>query len=247
MIKAVLFDFSQTLVDSADGFRAAEKETQARLLADLRQNRNATISPDAFLAEYRRLRREFQAESNFSRKSLWAAVYRFFGCCADQHILEQWEEDYWRRVSELTRLFPETTEVLQALQREYRIALVTNTQGQPRSGGHQIIEHPELERFFESIIVAGESGIPAKPNPAAFEICLHQLNIAACEAVYVGDDWNNDICGALNAGLHAVWLKHRDLKRNWPAVATDVPTITDLRDLQDLHNLVGIKKVKAES
>jgi FMN phosphatase YigB (HAD superfamily) len=28
MIKAILFDFGQTLVDSSNGFRAAEKEAQ---------------------------------------------------------------------------------------------------------------------------------------------------------------------------------------------------------------------------
>jgi len=28
MIKAILFDFGQTLVDAADGFRAAEKAAQ---------------------------------------------------------------------------------------------------------------------------------------------------------------------------------------------------------------------------
>ena len=35
MIKALLFDFGQTLVDSADAFRAAEKEAQGRLFAEM--------------------------------------------------------------------------------------------------------------------------------------------------------------------------------------------------------------------
>ena len=35
MVKAVIFDFGQTLVDSADGFRAAEREAQDRIFAAL--------------------------------------------------------------------------------------------------------------------------------------------------------------------------------------------------------------------
>ncbi len=35
MIKAVLFDFGQTLVDSAHGFRTAEKEAQTRIFSDV--------------------------------------------------------------------------------------------------------------------------------------------------------------------------------------------------------------------
>ena len=35
MIKAVLFDFSQTLADTAEGFHLAENEAQTRLFADL--------------------------------------------------------------------------------------------------------------------------------------------------------------------------------------------------------------------
>ncbi len=35
MIKAILFDFGQTLVDSSDGFRQAEKDAQAVIFQDL--------------------------------------------------------------------------------------------------------------------------------------------------------------------------------------------------------------------
>lgn len=35
LTKAVIFDFGQTLVDSADGFRTAEKEAETRIFEDL--------------------------------------------------------------------------------------------------------------------------------------------------------------------------------------------------------------------
>ena len=51
MIEAVLFDFGQTLVDSAEGFRKAEKEGQTRIFADL-----GVESWPEFLSNYQRLR-----------------------------------------------------------------------------------------------------------------------------------------------------------------------------------------------
>ncbi|MBC8246152.1 MAG: hypothetical protein H8E81_01075, partial [Deltaproteobacteria bacterium] len=70
MIKAVLFDFGQTLVNSADGFRLAEKEAKEKLFSDLSLTRR-----EDFLNIYRRLRQEFHEKSNFSRISLWQEVY----------------------------------------------------------------------------------------------------------------------------------------------------------------------------
>ena len=57
------------------------------------------------------------------------------------------------------------------------------------------------------------------------------------EAVYVGDDFRIDICGAKDAGLHPVWLKHHLVKRTWPDVETEVPVITSLDELLQLENL----------
>ncbi len=102
---------------------------------------------------------------------------------------------------------------------------------------HHISQLPELEKYFQVIIVAGEKGIPPKPNPQPFRLCLQKLDIDPSEAVYVGDDYRIDICGAHDAGLHPVWLQHRSVRRNWPEVKTDAPIITRLDELLDLNKL----------
>ena len=231
-IEAVLFDFGQTLVDSANGFRSAEKEAQTRLMADLEP-----VSADEFLDDYRRMRKEFQSDGNYSRGSLWQAVYRRHGRESNVETLETWEEAYWQRVKEMTRPFPETCRVLEQLATRYRLGLVTNTQGQPATKQHRLAELPELEQFFEAIVVAGESGVPAKPDREPFTTCLAQLGVEADRAVYVGDDWHNDMGGAERAGLHPVWMKHAAVRRNWPDVETSVPVIASLEALLELERL----------
>ena len=229
MIKAVIFDFGQTLVNSADGFRRAEKEAQANLFANL----GLTIQDD-FLAIYRRLRKELHGQSNFSRKFLFHEVFYYYCRQPDESLLEQWETEYWETVKANTSLFPEALGVLKDLSRRYQVALITNTQGQKTAGSHRISLYPELEPYFKVIIVAGESGIPPKPDPEPFRRCLEKLAAAPGEAVYVGDDWRIDINGAEDAGLYPVWLKHHSVRRNWPQVEPRVPVISSLEQLPGL-------------
>ena len=149
----------------------------------------------------------------------------------------RWETEYWATVKAHSVLFSETPGVLKPLNTQFRVALITNTQGQPVSGTHRISEFPELERYFRIIIVAGENDIPPKPDPMPFRLCVEELGIDPREAVYVGDDWRIDVCGSRDAGLNPVWIKHESVKRNWPAVTPDVPVITRLDQLFGLDLL----------
>jgi putative hydrolase of the HAD superfamily len=170
---------------------------------------------------------------------MWREVYFYYCRASDEELLETWENDYWETVRRHTRLFPETEAVLGVLKDRYRVGLITNTQGQKAEGGHRIAQYPGLETFFRSIIVAGEGGIPPKPDPQPFYICLEQLGVEPAAAVYVGDDWRIDIGGARAAGLWPVWLKHHSVRRNWPGGDGEVPIITDLEALLDLDDLMG--------
>jgi HAD superfamily hydrolase (TIGR01549 family) len=233
MIKAILFDLGQTLVDSADGFRSAEKEAQIEIYSEL-----AIPSWEEFLSIYRRIRKKFHEKSNFSRKAIWQEVYAHYDQEPDMVLLEKWEDNYWEKVKTETTPFPETEQVLKNLSFQYRLAMITNTQGQEISRKHRINEYPEIERFFELIIVAGEFGIPPKPDPAPFLKCLEHLGTDHSEAVYVGDDWRIDICGARNAGIQPVWIQHESVQRSWPAVETSVPIITTLDPLLSLKGIL---------
>ncbi len=233
MIKAVLFDFGQTLVDSADGFRAAEKEAQIRIFNDL-----GCISWEEFLVSYRRIREEYHNSSIFSRIAIWQEVYKCCRCQSDILLLEKFEYDYWKKVTAETILFPETERVLEILASRYLLALVTNTQGQRESPEHRFFDIPNLEPMFKVVIIAGESGISPKPDSAPFLLCLEKLGLEPAEAVFVGDDWHIDICGAQNAGIQPIWLKYHTVARTWPDVETSVPVITSLDQLLNLNSIL---------
>lgn len=233
MILAIVLDFGQTLVDSAAGFRAAEKEIQQKAFAAC-----GPIAWERFLEGYREVRTRFHARSDFSRRRLLDEVVRQYGREVHSRLLDRWETEYWERVRGMTRVFPEAQAVLAALRDRYRLALITNTQGQKRDEKHRLVHYPQLERFFEVIIVAGEGGIPAKPDPAPFRLCLATLGIEPNEAVYVGDDWRIDICGAQAVGMRPVWIRHHLVERRWPEVETSLPVIDRLEPLLDIEGLI---------
>ena len=232
MIRAIVFDFGQTLVDSADGFRAAEKEAQRKAGAAL-----GLPEGEAFLAVYREIRSHFHARSDFSRKRILEELFRHYGHEPDSALLECWETEYWEKIKAMTRIFPEAEEILTALRVRYRLALITNAQGQTETGKHRLGNYPGLMGLFAVIVVAGEGGVPAKPDPRPFRLCLEKLGIAPGEAVYVGDDWRIDVCGSEAVGMHPVWLRHRSLRRNWPQVETAAPVIDSLERLLDIEHL----------
>ena len=229
MVKAVIFDFGQTLVDSADGFRTAEREAQDRLFAALEG-----VERDCFIDVYRQVRKAHHERSRLSRREIWRSVCDELQQCIDEPRLVAWEGEYWDRVNALTRVFPEAPGTLDALRATHRLALISNTQGQAGGGGHRLSAFPELERAFECIVIAGENGIPAKPDAEPFAHCLRRMKLDPGECVYVGDDYRFDVCGSRDVGMRPVWLKHHSVRRNWPDVDTDVPVITSLDELPGL-------------
>jgi putative hydrolase of the HAD superfamily len=242
MKKAIIFDFGQTLANSADGFRVAEKEAELQLFSFM-----CTDSWDSFISDYRRLRQEFHQRSDFSRKALWGALCREYGVRVDDLFLEECQRQYWETVEKHTVLFPETLSTTEQLSRSYRLAVVTNTQGQTDTTHHRLGQFPELTKFMESIIVAGASGIPSKPHWTPFRLCLESLGLPPAEAVFVGDDLRVDIYGAKAAGIDPIWIKHHLVRRSWPETEAVFPVISSLSELLALDQVLHGEKVNVSN
>nr|WP_239641858.1 HAD-IA family hydrolase [Haloterrigena salina] len=99
-------------------------------------------------------------------------------------------------------LLPSVSRVLNELNREYQLAIVTN--GAP-DAQQQKIDAVNLDRWIDTIVIAGH-GVPPKPDPEPFERAIQSLNATPATVVHVGDSLETDIAGASAAGLDSIWI-----------------------------------------
>ncbi|MCY0902710.1 MAG: HAD family hydrolase [Firmicutes bacterium] len=70
------------------------------------------------------------------------------------------------------------------------------------------VQHLGLSSYFsERRVVVSEVFGSAKPDLGIFVHALNELGVEASEAVFVGDSWEADVVGSVNAGMAAVWLR----------------------------------------
>ena len=113
---------------------------------------------------------------------------------------------------------------------KYKLGLVTNFAYCP--GAHQILDRFKLRPYFKVIVISGEVGLK-KPSKKIYEITLSKLSTSAEKAVFVGNDYEADIKGAVNAGMKSVWLNRKNEKLN-PETPNPHYTIKSLTELTDI-------------
>lgn len=112
--------------------------------------------------------------------------------------------------------------------RGLRLGLISNTHRSLTS----FQNHFELEQLISAAISSSEHGF-MKPHPSIFEAGLKLLDVAAGEAMMVGDSLKQDIEGARRAGMHAV-LVNRSSELPARTEIDGVPVIRTLTDLPAL-------------
>lgn len=99
--------------------------------------------------------------------------------------------------------FPNLIPMLEQLQNQYSLGMVTNGKGRFQM---QNIQALHIESYFSSILISEYEGL-SKPDPAIFQKVAFQLGLSPSECIYVGDHPINDIKGAQAVGMKAMWKK----------------------------------------
>jgi putative hydrolase of the HAD superfamily len=92
-----------------------------------------------------------------------------------------------------------------------------------------------LEELLPVVVTRDTLGF-GKPDPRVFAHACSHLGTPPEETVYVGDEYDVDVLGALGAGLQAVWLSREppDPVTLEDARSRDVPVVSGLDELADL-------------
>ncbi|WP_095145817.1 HAD family hydrolase [Pseudomonas sp. Irchel s3b6] len=95
------------------------------------------------------------------------------------------------------KIFPEVQPTLEILANHYALGVVTN--------GNADVRRLGLADYFKFALCAEDIGI-AKPDARLFHEALKRGGATAATAVHIGDHPGDDIAGAQQAGLRAIWF-----------------------------------------
>jgi putative hydrolase of the HAD superfamily len=230
MIKAVFFDFYNTLVRFWPPLAHIQQASCRELglgvteegiergyaLADVFFNRENERYPLA-------LRTEEERQDFF-------ALY-------EQLILEKAglsvSLDLARRVWEIAGSIPkefipfdDTIPALSLLQAKgYRLGIISNL----RRDMSLLCERLGLAPYLDFYVNSAEAGAE-KPNAAIFLAALEQAMVAPSEAVHVGDQHRSDVLGARAVGIHPVLID----RGGWYPEVNDCAKIVSLTELETI-------------
>ncbi|MBK9797928.1 MAG: HAD family hydrolase [Holophagaceae bacterium] len=126
--------------------------------------------------------------------------------------------------------FPGTPEAVGAVRDLARVALLSNTQ----TFGLELLERLGIAERIRTRILSAEIGA-LKPEPSAFETVQRRLGLFPGNLAMVGDNWNDDVEGAVAAGWTAIWV-NRELKPR-PDHDPELP-IYEVRSLDRVPELI---------
>jgi putative hydrolase of the HAD superfamily len=226
--RAVIFDLGGTLVDWPDWDRDAPRRwamSYDYLTAVLPRNdwpdRGAFVGAmrEAELAHWQRVERE---QGSGPPSALLTDGFRRLGRHAGEAELLAALDGYAHAVDGWAVVFPDAADTLRFLrERGYRLGLLSNTWWAAEWHNADLAAHGLAELLDEVIYTSSRSH--SKPHPSVFLELAGRLGVDAAACVMVGDRPVDDISGALDVGMRAVWKRHDG---RWPLPAHVVPTAT---------------------
>ena len=85
------------------------------------------------------------------------------------------------------------------------VGIISNSEGRLA----ELLAELGEEKPFRVIVDSGRVRVD-KPNPRIFQLAADGLHVELSRIVHVGDAWEADVIGAVNAGARAVWFAPTD-------------------------------------
>lgn len=205
-VKAIGFDLFNTLI-TADP--KAVSEAVERLMKSLRKS-GLVFEDTPFKKTYRRCALDFLEKT---REDGRETHNRFWVSAALQEMGHPVEPDdprvtlalesYFSAFFDYCRVIPGALEMLEKLKGSYRLGLLSNFTHAPAAKG--LIDKLGLAPFFEVLLISGEIGY-RKPHALVFRKLVEDFGVDRTLVLYVGDNIEADVNGALAAGIRPVWF-----------------------------------------
>ncbi|MGZ3654810.1 MAG: HAD family hydrolase [Bdellovibrionota bacterium] len=236
MIRAVLFDLDDTLIDHTTAIRAAVTELYAQrpeLITKFTEEpafQKAWVDvQDKYYPAYLRGSMSHAEQKILRIRELWQPLANLTeeGCFQIYDHFQMLYAKNWK-------IFPDVFPCLEALV-PLKIGLISNGWGRQQ---REKLELEGLGKKIEIVVISSEVGM-AKPDPRIFQMACAALGVPPSETIYVGDLYDLDVQGPNQAGLLPVWLRRK-------AGHLESPGVLTIRSLNELAALVREQNRKRE-
>lgn len=232
--KWIFFDLDDTLFD----FTSASLKVLKRLWDERVEINTIFPSPEAFIDEYHihntamwKLHESGQITAEFlkgERFRLTIAPDR-----NDNEIVRishELNDRYLWLLGECNMVRPGVMELMEILSKKYLIGVLTNgfTEVQYRK-----LHSTGLDRYIQRMVISDEIGVQ-KPDARIFRYAEQETGAKAEEIIMIGDNPDNDIQGALDAGWHAIYYswKGKDF------ASTSTLYVGEMKDIKEASALI---------
>jgi len=113
--------------------------------------------------------------------------------------------DYLKHYEASWQLFPDVRSFLEN-HSHYRLAVISNAEQTQQEAK---LDRTGIRDFFELVLTAESAGM-AKPDPRIFHHACRLLKVKPERACCIGNNLENDVIGANEAGLRGVWLNRSE-------------------------------------
>ena len=247
-IKAIGFDLFNTLLTAKPDALAT---AVSRLIRSL-QDSGISFEPEIFINAHKKAALRFIKETRTKGKEthnrFWiSAALEDLGqvLSPDDPRIANAVDAYFSAFFEYCDLIPGTLQMLETLGARYRIGMLSNFTHAPAA--KKIIGTLGLTPYFEFIIISGEVGY-CKPHRVVFDELVEKMQAEREEILFVGDDPDADIGGALDAGIKPVWMTYANNKEI-PFASSDADTdryafLNDVQKIADWDDFLALFKTE---
>ena len=212
-LKGALFDFDDTLVDWSGvqlGWREIEAARLSRVIDYVwRISRAYWLNTDSLLEAYLRDTRTAWSEARVTLRAphmprILMDTLKRLGVATDSLDVDEVLRAYDWNVVPGTVVFPDVPPMLDVLRRAgIRLGIVTNASQPMLMRDAELEAHGLIHYFPDCRLSAADAGY-LKPDKRIFTCALERLGTTPEETIFIGDNPEADIAGALSVGMKAV-------------------------------------------
>lgn len=133
-------------------------------------------------------------------------------------------QDYIDLLTENNHLFEGTFEILEYLNKKYKLHVITNGFAHVQV---KKMNNAKLSSYFATVTNSEMAGVK-KPNPIIYEFALNLAQAKKETSIMIGDSIEADVLGAMDAGIDAIYFNESK-----QAVANNIKQVNHLLELKN--------------